>query len=433
MSRIPKHCPDHNNRDPNPLNGGGSVQGDTRACRTLHLNSAGLRPQIHCPHLADVSEMCYLELCPKAERLTEPDKVFNQEFSGSPSSTVRFVLIEIVAILFVVGLASMIWFRRARRLSFANWGLEQETAEHLTSDKDDVRRPIINMADMALNWRNAKDPHKQDTIIEMKQEFLGGCKLTGIVGESGAGKTSFLRLLAGFEAPHMTLHYRPLSTAPQFAFCPQTPEMWPKEMPVRDILLFACEMVGTKPSQFQMAFERIGIIDEMLDKRFGELSGGQQQRVNIAACLVRPDPSIIILDEPLASLDEENSIAILEVLKNLPIKHAFVMTVHRPSDTVESQFDRLLSFDSKRQYALVETIPCRNKMKLLSMSEQQPVTPAIPSQWSKSIRASFILWHGQFYGLPAVEVVMGCLSIVAAIFTALIARPSLVDVVSKAK
>mmetsp|Transcript_26168 Transcript_26168/g.36892 ORF Transcript_26168/g.36892 Transcript_26168/m.36892 type:complete len:119 (-) Transcript_26168:889-1245(-) len=52
---------------------GGILQGDTMACRYLHLISAGLRPSYHCPHFSDMSEKCHLDQCLSVHHLEGED------------------------------------------------------------------------------------------------------------------------------------------------------------------------------------------------------------------------------------------------------------------------------------------------------------------------------------------------------------------------
>jgi hypothetical protein len=66
-------------------------QGDTRLCRTLHLLSATLRPAVHCPHVKDVSEKCFVDQCPSGVRTTtsanEEGSVNSTEPTTAPTSS----------------------------------------------------------------------------------------------------------------------------------------------------------------------------------------------------------------------------------------------------------------------------------------------------------------------------------------------------------
>lgn len=218
----------------------------------------------------------------------------------------------------------------------------------------------------------------------------------------------------------MELSFDALGNRPRIVYCPQFAEMWPKQMPVRDILMFSCKMVGVNAADFMDSFKKLGIV-ELFDQPFSTLSGGQSQRVNIATTLVHPNPSIIILDEPLASLDEDNAVAALEVLRELPTRHSFVMTVHQIDHELASRFDRIVHFDANKK-SLVTLKGVLEAPK--SEKDSSDHDTEFASTFS-SIQACLTLWHGQIYGMPWLEFGMVLFTSVAAVFTALIGRPSL--------
>jgi ABC-type multidrug transport system ATPase subunit len=78
--------------------------------------------------------------------------------------------------------------------------------------------------------------------------WLGGCKLTAIQGPSGSGKLTFLHLLSGHHQSNMTLSVGEFVSRPPIIICQQSADIWPEEMLVQDILLFACAMFGAKTS-----------------------------------------------------------------------------------------------------------------------------------------------------------------------------------------
>jgi energy-coupling factor transporter ATP-binding protein EcfA2 len=180
---------------------------------------------------------------------------------------------------------------------------------------------------------------------------------------------------------------------------------------------------GVELAQFVDSFDHLGLTP-FLHKQFGKLSGGQQLRVNLAAAIMRRNPSLILLDEPLAALDEKNAIAALQVLRNISVNHAFVMTVHQPSNTISGQFDRMLSFDAKHRKSIFET---SNRALIQGNESDVPTDPDLTNFIPRrTFQAALILWHGQFYGFPAMEILTFLISVISAVLTALIARPGLI-------
>jgi ABC-type Fe3+/spermidine/putrescine transport system ATPase subunit len=132
-----------------------------------------------------------------------------------------------------------------------------------------------------------------------------------LLGASGSGKTTTLRLIAGFELPttgailidgvdaaHQPPYRRPVNTVfQQYALFPH--------MSVRDNVGYGLRMRRVPPAEVQ---ERVSRALEMVRlhdlgaRAPRQLSGGQQQRVALARALVN-EPQVLLLDEPLGALD----------------------------------------------------------------------------------------------------------------------------------
>ncbi len=132
-----------------------------------------------------------------------------------------------------------------------------------------------------------------------------------ILGPSGGGKTTLLRLLAGFVAAdqgQIRFGSRTVNDLPahqrQTAMVFQSPALWP-HLTVEDNLGYGLDVRRTASRERQERIAEILAITRLegLAKRFpGELSGGQQQRVALARALV-VRPAVLLLDEPLSNLD----------------------------------------------------------------------------------------------------------------------------------
>ena len=137
---------------------------------------------------------------------------------------------------------------------------------------------------------------------------------TALLGPSGCGKTTFLRLLAGLETPSagtIRIGGTDVTTLPPerrgLGMMFQSYALFP-HMSVADNLRFPLRMrgLGDRAEQERRVADALKLVRmEPLARRFPrELSGGQQQRVALARALIA-DPPVLLLDEPLSTLDAQ--------------------------------------------------------------------------------------------------------------------------------
>jgi len=137
--------------------------------------------------------------------------------------------------------------------------------------------------------------------------------VTALLGKSGSGKSSILRILSGLDSsPQMQWDFQGLAMhllkppERRIGFVFQSYEIFP-HMTARENILFAAEArnIPIKISKEKMK-ELIQTLqlESFIDRRSDLLSGGEKQRVALARALIS-EPRILFLDEPFAALDEE--------------------------------------------------------------------------------------------------------------------------------
>ena len=195
----------------------------------------------------------------------------------------------------------------------------------------------------------------------------GACVV--VLGASGCGKTTLLRVIAGLETPdtgeiwlggtRVTDAGRNL-VAPherRIGFVFQDLALWP-HLSVRQNLEFVLEAQRVPPAARTARVEealRIVRIETLVDRHPHELSGGEQQRVALARSLVG-EPRILLLDEPLSSLDPELRSTLRQELARLQhtLKLTTVYVTHDREDA-SALADSIVEMRAGRIVSITET------------------------------------------------------------------------------
>lgn len=208
----------------------------------------------------------------------------------------------------------------------------------------------LEVKNIYFRYKNAQIDTVHDTSFSLPEGAI-----LGILGESGSGKSTILRLLAGLEKPSqgsIVVNGRVFCDATNFV----EPEKRDIGMVFQDYALFP-HLTVQKNIVFGIKDKnkKEEILKEMLDlvnlhgleKRYPyELSGGQQQRVALARALARK-PSVLLLDEPFSNLDanlqEKIREELHETLQKSKITSVFVS--HDKND-VNAMADFILIFNA---------------------------------------------------------------------------------------
>lgn len=187
---------------------------------------------------------------------------------------------------------------------------------------------------------------------------------TGICGPSGCGKSTLLALLAGLLAPDdgwLVFRDETLAEASKRTFVPawrrrfalvfQDGQLFP-HLSVRDNLLYGYRRRKPDERQFQLAqVLELLEIGALANRRPAQLSGGERQRVALGRALLY-SPRLLLMDEPLASLDERLKQQILPFLRRVKDETGIPMLyVSHVASEVEYLADRTLRMEDGRLIA----------------------------------------------------------------------------------
>ena len=155
---------------------------------------------------------------------------------------------------------------------------------------------LISADDICLSFPDSTEALRGITLQIAPHEFVA------LVGPSGCGKSTLLRVLSGLQQPSSgTL----TSTTSDIGFVFQDPTLLPWRSTLKNIETLL-ELQGVDSSdrktKAQLALELVGLQDSA-HKYPRQLSGGMKMRTSLARTLVT-DPSLLLLDEPFAAVDE---------------------------------------------------------------------------------------------------------------------------------
>ena len=187
---------------------------------------------------------------------------------------------------------------------------------------------MIEIQELTFKYKGAKKNALEKISLEIEK---GG--FVGIIGESGAGKTTLCNCINGLIPHHYTgdfygsvkvdgtdtfeINAGKLALKVGSVF--QDIESQITGYFVEDEILFGLENFGIPADEIESritgSLETLGI-SELRHKEISSLSGGQKQKVVIAAILAL-EPDILVLDEPTGELDPASSVQIFEMLKKL--------------------------------------------------------------------------------------------------------------------
>ena len=181
---------------------------------------------------------------------------------------------------------------------------------------------FIEIRNLTFKYRNSQQKTLKDVCFNMQKG-----EILSILGESGGGKSTILRLIAGLETPlsgSIILDNKIMFDSNTFVI----PEKRGVGMVFQDYALFPHMKVDenikfgltnlNKKEKDVRVLEMLKLVNlQDFSSRYPhELSGGQQQRVAIARALA-PKPSVLLLGEPFSNLDTDLKSKIREELKSI--------------------------------------------------------------------------------------------------------------------
>lgn len=215
---------------------------------------------------------------------------------------------------------------------------------------------MISMRNVSKVYVPDKPPALDDVSVEIEQgEFVF------LVGHSGSGKSTFIRLLLRELLPtrgtiivakqdlvkmkHWKVPYLRRNIGCVF----QDFKLLPNKTAYENVA-FALEVIGRSKhvvrTQVPEVLKLVGLEDKM-DSYPDELSGGEQQRVSIARAFVNRPP-LLLADEPTGNLDPATSLGIMSLLNRINKTGTTVLVATHDREMVDSMRKRVIALENGR-------------------------------------------------------------------------------------
>ncbi|KAI6246777.1 ABC transporter [Erysiphe necator] len=257
--------------------------------------------------------------------------------------------------LFVVFVVLLVWFLTRRKMNYG--------PIHLDDSDDESSKLMIAHKPASLYFENVSYNLNGKQILADIKGIAHAGEVLAIMGASGAGKTTFLDILArrnkkGVVEGNFYVNGEKVNGAEYrnvVGFVDQEDSMHPTltvhETIMNSALLRLPRDMGlaAKEQRVYEVEKQLGIYairDTLIGSEEGKgrgISGGEKRRVGIACELVT-SPSILFLDEPTSGLDAFNAFNVIESLVTLAktYKRTVIFTIHQPRSNIVALFDRLL-------------------------------------------------------------------------------------------
>ena len=196
-----------------------------------------------------------------------------------------------------------------------------------------------------IRFENVTKSYNDEVIIENFNLTIPSGSFFALLGPSGCGKTTLLRLIAGFEKVDSGNIYLgdqnitnvPINKRKQINTVFQNYALFP-HLNVFNNVAYSLKIKGLSKDAIEEKVKRVlkaVHLEKQIYKNIEQLSGGQQQRVALARAIVN-DPEVLLLDEPLAALDQKLRDKLLVELVDLQyqLKTTFVYVTHDQSEAL---------------------------------------------------------------------------------------------------
>jgi len=176
-----------------------------------------------------------------------------------------------------------------------------------------------------LELQNISMKYQQQVILNEFNLTIKNGELLVLLGDSGCGKTTLIKIIAGIIAPEsgkILMDDQTMGKIPsqyrKVGYVPQSQVLFP-HLTIRENVIFGLKAQKLAKDEIQQKLEHVAnltAIKGIINRYPSEISGGQKQRVALARAMA-VEPQILLLDEPLSSIDATNRESLAMMIRKI--------------------------------------------------------------------------------------------------------------------
>ncbi len=214
------------------------------------------------------------------------------------------------------------------------------------------------MTDKAVEMNNISLKYNEQLVLDNISLNINENDFMAIIGPNGGGKSTLLKVILGLLTPDSgeikVFGKSPKDARKYMGYLPQHIK-FDHDFPIN---VYETVLTGRYHGLFKnynqddkvavlKVLKDMGMYD-LKDRQISKLSGGQMQRVFIARAIVR-EPELLIMDEPMASIDPEMQSSFYKLMSNLKDKMTIILVSHDVG-AVSTHVDKIACLNQKLYY-----------------------------------------------------------------------------------
>lgn len=181
-----------------------------------------------------------------------------------------------------------------------------------------------------ITIKNLSKRYGDRSVLSDFSMILNDREKVAIMGESGRGKTTLLRIIAGLEQYDAGTVSGVSKDDVAYVF--QEPRLFDSISVIKNLTIVSNQTAKDAEQKAKELLESVGLLADA-SKYPNELSGGMKQRLALARAFM-VDRSVLLLDEPFSALDNETREDMISFVKNRIQDKSVILVTHEPNDAL---------------------------------------------------------------------------------------------------